>query len=125
MNVTVERKMPAEVRKCLPLGWMLLPTYPGRLGVAGSVLIDNQSKPSTLTTSLLVSTPPTLPVLTFQLFPQERIQEIEKELSALCSQVHSHEQAALKPPATTKPFVSNLAHHRTRRRNLSQTCIHL
>ena len=37
--MTVERKMPAEVRKCLPLGWMLLPTYPGRLGVAGFVLM--------------------------------------------------------------------------------------
>ena len=31
--------MPAEVRERLPLGWMPLPAYPGRLGVAGSVLI--------------------------------------------------------------------------------------
>ena len=69
--------------------------------------LDNQSKLSAPTTSLLVSTPPAPPVLTFQLSPQEQIQEIEKELSALCSQVCSHEQAALKPPATPNPFVSS------------------
>ena len=68
--------------------------------------LDNQSKPSAPTTSLLVSTPPAPPVPTFQLSPQKRIQEIEKELSALHSQVRSREQAALKPPATPKPFVS-------------------
>ena len=69
-------------------------------------MLDNQSKPSAPTTSLLVSTPPALPVPTFQLSPQKRIQEIEKELSALRSQVHSREQAALKPPDTLKPFIS-------------------
>ena len=68
--------------------------------------LDNQSKPSAPTNSLLVSTPHALPVPTFQLSPQEWIQEIEKELLALCSQVRPHEQAALKPPATPKPFVS-------------------
>ena len=68
--------------------------------------LDNQSKLSALTSSLLVCMPPAQPVLTFQLSPQEWIEEIEKELSALCSQVRSHEQAALKPPATPKPFVS-------------------
>ena len=68
--------------------------------------LDNQSKPSALTSSLLVSMPPTPPVPTFQLSPQERIQEIEKDLSALRSQVHSREQAALKPPATLNLFVS-------------------
>ena len=68
--------------------------------------LDNQSKVSTLNTSLLVSMPCALPVLTFQLSPQERIEEIERELLALHSQVRSREQAALKPPATPKPFVS-------------------
>ena len=68
--------------------------------------LDNQSKPSAPTSSLLVSMPHALPVLTFQLSPQERIQEIEKELLALRSQVCSCEQAALKPPATPKLFVS-------------------
>ena len=67
--------------------------------------LDNQSKLSAPTTSLLVSTPP-VPVPTFQLSLQKWIQEIEKELSALCSQVRSREQAALKPPATLNPFVS-------------------
>ena len=69
-------------------------------------MLDNQSKPSALTTSLLVSMPPAPPVPTLQLSPQERIQEIEKELSALCSQVRSREQAALKPPANPKLFIS-------------------
>ena len=68
--------------------------------------LDNQSKPSALTSSLLVSMPCALPVLTFQLSPQERIQEIEMELSILCSQVRPHEPAALKPPDTPKLFVS-------------------
>ena len=68
-------------------------------------MLDNQSKLSTPTSSLLVSTPHAPPVLTFQLSPQEWIQEIEKELSALCSQVCPYEQATLKPPATPKPFV--------------------
>ena len=68
--------------------------------------LDNQSKPSAPTTSLLVSTPPALPVPTFQLSPHKRIQEIEKELSVLRSQVHSREQAALKAPATPNLFVS-------------------
>ena len=68
--------------------------------------LDNQSKPSAPTTSLLVGMPPAPPVPTFQLSPQKRIQEIEKELSALWCQVCSHEQAALKPPATLNPFVS-------------------
>ena len=69
-------------------------------------MLDNQSKPSAPTTSLLVSTPPAPPVPTFQLSPQEQIQEIEKELLALRSQVRSREQATLKPPATPKPFIS-------------------
>ena len=68
--------------------------------------LDNQSKLSAPTTSLLVSMPPAPPVPTFQLSPQEQIQEIEKELLALRSQVRSHEQAALKPPATPNLFVS-------------------
>ena len=68
--------------------------------------LDSQSKPSTLTSSLLVSTPHALPVLTFQLSPREQIEEIEKELSALRSQVCPCEQATLKPPATPKPFIS-------------------
>ena len=68
--------------------------------------LDNQSKPSAPTSSLLVSMPHMPPVLTFQLSSQEQIQEIEKELSALRSQVCSHEQATLKPPATPKVFVS-------------------
>ena len=68
--------------------------------------LDNQSKPSTPTSSLLVSTPRVLQLLTFQLSPQERIEEIEKELLALHSQVCPPEQATLKPPATPKPFVS-------------------
>ena len=67
--------------------------------------LDNQSKPSTLTSSLLVSMPHAPPIPTFQLSLQEWIEEIEKELLALCSQVHPCEQAALKPPATPKPFV--------------------
>ena len=69
-------------------------------------MLDNQSKPSAPTSSLLVSTPRTPPVPTFQLSPQEQIQEIEKELLTLRSQVHPREQAALKPPATPKPFIS-------------------
>ena len=35
--------MPAEVRERLPLGWTPSPAYPGRLGVAGSVLIPASS----------------------------------------------------------------------------------
>ena len=69
-------------------------------------MLDNQSKLSTLTTSLLVSTPPAPPVPTFQLSLQERIREIEKKLLTLRSQVRPHEQATLKPPATPKPFIS-------------------
>ena len=69
-------------------------------------MLDNQSKPSAPTSSLLVSMPRTPPVPTFQLSLQEQIQEVEKELSALRSQVCPCEQAALKPPATPKPFVS-------------------
>ena len=56
--------------------------------------LDNQSKLSTLTSSLLVSTPCTPPVLTFQLSPQEQIEEIEKELLALCSQCQRLNQDA-------------------------------
>ena len=37
----VERKMPAEVCERLLLGWMPSPAYPGRLGVAGSMLIPH------------------------------------------------------------------------------------
>ena len=37
--MTVERKMPAKVRERLPFGWTPSPAYPGRLGVAGSMLI--------------------------------------------------------------------------------------
>ena len=67
--------------------------------------LDNQSKQSTLTSSLLVSMSRAPPVPTFQLSPQEWIKEIEKELSTLHSQVCSCEQATLKPPATPKLFV--------------------
>jgi hypothetical protein len=35
----VKGKGTDEVRKRLPLGWTPLPAYPGRLGVASSVLI--------------------------------------------------------------------------------------
>ena len=63
-------------------------------------MLDNQSEPSTPTNLLLVSMPPTRPVATFQLSLQECIQEIEKELSALCTQVCPQEQKAHMPPAT-------------------------
>ena len=68
--------------------------------------LDNQNKPSASTSSLLVSMPCAPPVPTFQLSPQKQIEEIEKELSVLRSQVCPHEQAALKPPAAPKPFIS-------------------
>ena len=108
--------MPALTHDCLlPLAPTLAPT-PKTESTELSVLIDtmkqfvamldNQSKPSAPTTSLLVSMPPAPPVPTFQLSLQERIQEIEKELSGLRSQVRSCEQATLKPPATPKLFVS-------------------
>ena len=93
----------------LPLALTLAPT-PKTESTELSILIDtmkqfvatldNQSKPSAPTSSLLVTMPCTPPVPTFQLSLQERIQEIEKELSALRS------QATLKPPATPKLFVS-------------------
>ena len=99
----------------LPLALTLIPA-PKTKSTELSILIDamkqfvatldNQSQPSAPTTSLLVSTPPPLPVLTFQLSPQEWIQEIEKELLALHSQVRPCEQATLKPPATPKLFIS-------------------
>ena len=99
----------------LPLALTLAPT-PKAESTKLSILIDtmkqfvatldNQSKLSAPTSSLLVSTPLTLLVPTFQLSPQEQIQEIEKELLALHSQVHPHEQAALKPPATPELFIS-------------------
>ena len=50
-------------------------------------MLDTQSKPSAPTDSLLVSTPPAPPVALLQLSPQERIMEIEKELSALCAHI--------------------------------------
>ena len=99
----------------LPLAPTLAPTpktEPTELSVLIDTMkqfvttLDKQSKPPAPTTSLLVSTPPAPPVPTFQLSPWERIQEIEKELSALHSQVRSREQAALKPPATPNPFIS-------------------
>ena len=50
-------------------------------------MLNNQSKLSTPTNSLLVSMPPTLPVAMLQLSPQEHIAEIERELSAFHAQV--------------------------------------
>ena len=67
--------------------------------------LDNQSKLSALTNSLLVSMPPAPRVPAFQLSLQECIEEIEKELSALHSQVCPCEQATLKPSATNKSFI--------------------
>ena len=67
--------------------------------------LDNQTKPSALTNLLLVCMPSAPPVHTFQLSLQACIQEIEKELLALRSQVLPCEQATLKPPATHKMFV--------------------
>ena len=100
----------------LPLPLTLAPaakTEPTKLSIFVDTLklfvatLGNQSKPSPPASSLLVSTPPPPlpPVPSFQLSPQERIQEIEKELSALRSQVRLREQAALKPPAAPAPFV--------------------
>ena len=40
----LSREMGDEVRGRLSLGWTLSPAYPGRLGVAGSVLIAIHKK---------------------------------------------------------------------------------
>jgi hypothetical protein len=44
LEMMVERrKRCQQVRERLPLGWTLSPAYPGRLGVAGSMLIPASS----------------------------------------------------------------------------------